>query len=417
VRVNNRSRRRAVAACALALLGLTACHDPGSGTGFPGTTSGSGPGNAATAPELEPTGNLAAPPPATIAKPPPLPTGATVSVPSSIAANCSADVTDALQSWIASVPDNSTIAFGKNACYRLDGTVIVEDRARLLLEGNGATLRANGTGNRERGQLVLRGGHDLTVRDLVVRGVNPHAGATAAAYVADLEAQHAFAVHGATNVLLEHVQAYDTYGDFVYIGPEGPTPSHDVTVANSVLERSGRQGISITGAIGVTITGNVISGSARSMFDIETNLRTQPVRDVHIVGNVTGAAVNFWIANKGSNSDIGDFVVSGNRMAAPTGGLVFVFARRGTPRGPFEFIDNQLSTTGAVNDEGSSGAFYFALTDNVTLRGNTVQLPAGRNMPAVELHDVHHVDVSGNHFDGAGRAIITDAQSGDIHGP
>jgi hypothetical protein len=358
-----------------------------------------------------------APSVAAIPSPPPLPTGAVAHAPASIPTRCSSDVTDALQSWIDSVPDNSTLQLAKDASYRIDGTLTIEDRNRLLFDGNGATLQARTTGKRGRGQLVLKGGRDLTVRSLTVRGANPHGGANPSAYVADLEAQHAYSVHGATDVLLDHVQAYDTYGDFVYIGAQQQTPSENVTVANSVFERSGRQGISITDANGVLVTANAISGAGRSLFDIEPNLKTQTVRNVHLVGNVTGAATNFWIANKGANADVGDIVVTGNRMVASTGGLVLVYARKGTPRGPYAFRDNTLIANNAVTDEGATGALYFALTDNITIRDNTVRFPAGANMAAVELRNAHHVDVSGNHFDGAGRAILSDAQSGDIHGP
>ena len=70
-----------------------------------------------------------------------------------------------------------------------------------------------------------------------------------------------------------------------------------------------------------------------------------------------------------------------------------------------------------MSDEGATGAFFFSRVDGVTIRDNTVQFPAGRNMPAVELRDVQHAVISGNHFDGAGRAIVADAQSADIHGP
>ena len=405
-------------AAAVLVAGAAACSDS-PGSGFPGGSAAtpSAPGATATGPGPAPTGSITPPPAAVVRGAPPLPTGATVAAPKTIAGDCSVDVTDALASWIASVPDNSTLVLGRNACYRVDGTITVENRNRLLLDGNGATLKAVTTGNRTRGQLNLKSGSDLTVRALVVRGANPHAGASTAAYVADLEAQHAFSVHGVANALLDHVQAYDTYGDFVYIGPYDKTASTNVTVANSVFERSGRQGVSIADARGVTITANVIAGAARSLFDIEPFLKSQTVRDVHVDGNVTGAAVNFWLGNKGAAADIGAIEFSHNRMAAATGGLVLVFARRGDPRGPYTFSDNDLIANDAVSDEGAVGAFFFGRADGITVRDNTVRFPAGHHMPAVELHAVHGATVTGNRFDGADRAIVADNLSSDIHGP
>src|SRR5205823_12558932 len=74
------------------------------------------------------------------------PTGPTLTAPSSIAANCSTDVSAALQSWIDSVPDNATIAFPQNGCYRIESTLRLKDRHDLLLDGHGATLRATTPG-------------------------------------------------------------------------------------------------------------------------------------------------------------------------------------------------------------------------------------------------------------------------------
>jgi hypothetical protein len=359
-------------------------------------------------------GGIKSPPPTVKTTTPSAPTGAVKAVPASIARDCSVDVAAALGSWIASVPDNSTLSFPAKACYRIDETVVVEGRNRLLLDGNGATLKAVTTGDRNRAQLQLRGGTDLTVRNLIVRGANPHAGATAAAYKPELEAQHAFQVNGATNVLLDHVQAYDTYGDFVYIGPGNHEPSRNVTVANSTFDRSGRQGISITWAVGVTIQANTIADVARSMFDLEANTRKAEVRDIHIVGNVTGAAVNFWFANKGFAATIGSVSIVGNRMDAGTGGLLFVYAKRGDYRGPYLVEGNRFVAGDLIHDEGASAAFFFAFSSDVTIRDNDVGFPNGKQMPAVELRNSHHVRVTGNRFTGAGRTIVASAGSTDV---
>jgi hypothetical protein len=58
--------------------------------------------------------------------------------PASIPANCSRDVTAALNRWIASVPDDSTLEFPPKACYEIEGTLFVNNRHRLLFNGNGA---------------------------------------------------------------------------------------------------------------------------------------------------------------------------------------------------------------------------------------------------------------------------------------
>ena len=59
--------------------------------------------------------------------------------PSSIAHDCSVDVTQPLLSWIASVPDNSTLSFASAGCYRIEGTL--EIRGRDELKTSKATAR------------------------------------------------------------------------------------------------------------------------------------------------------------------------------------------------------------------------------------------------------------------------------------
>ncbi len=45
------------------------------------------------------------------------------------------------------------------------------------------------------------------------------------AYVAALEGQAAYVVGGVRNMVMDHVQAYDVYGDFVFVGPRRNTCS------------------------------------------------------------------------------------------------------------------------------------------------------------------------------------------------
>ena len=343
------------------------------------------------------------------------PDGQTFEIPSSIRHDCSSDVAAAIQAWIDSVPDNSVLSLSPHACYRVDETLYLKDRHRLLVEGNGAAFKAVTMGTRKRQELVLSGGSGLIVRDLVVRGANPSAGAVPGAHHADLEAQHGFQVSGATDVLLDHVQAFDLYGDFVYVGPANKQPSRNVTIRNSTFARSGRQGISVTDAVGVTVQDNTISGVARSMFDIEPNVVSAQVRGIKIVGNTTGAAVNFWLADKGAPASIGDIEISDNRMVSATGGLIFVFARALPYRGPFVIAHNRFIAGNRVHDEGSKGAFFFTRAEDVSITANVVTFPKGAAMPAVELRDSHHVNVANNTFTNAGVTMSASQGSSDYH--
>ena len=405
LRARRRLEARALVVALVAGATLVACSNP-----FGSKVEGSNPSTTATLPNTPVSDDAGTS----------RPTGKTSSVPRTIAGDCSSDVTSSLSKWIASVPDNSTLMLDKGACYQIEGSLTITNRRSLLFDGNGATLQAKTRGTRTRIHVGIDNSENIIVRNLTVKGANPHAGARSSAYNPQFEAQHGFNLGGVRHVLLDNVQVSDVYGDFVYISSSGQgnsrgQPSTHVAVVRSRFSRSGRQGIAITNGRDVTIRGNEISDVARSLFDLEPNTERNAVQAIRIEQNTTGAAVNFWIASKGAGSQIGDIVVRDNTMRAATGGLVFVFGGRGAARGPFAFDGNRLRVTGAVTDEGAVGAFFFAHTDTIEIRNNQIGLPRGRNMPTVELRNCQHVVVEGNRVEHASRLVMADQGSTDIH--
>jgi hypothetical protein len=397
-----RARRVAVMAMAMAL--IASC----SGGKRSSTPKTSVPAASSAAPSTVP-----APLPKTSVALPRVPGDRISPVPTTIAANCSTDVTKQLQAWIDATPDNATLRFGAGACYRLDGTLRVSARHRLVLDGNGATLRAVTKGTLLRVHVQVERGSDITIKRLSVRGASPNAGASRSAYDGRFEGQAGFRISGATRVLLDRVAASDVYGDFVYVGPAGRVPSQDVTVEGSTFARSSRQGMSITAGVNVAFRNNLITDAGLTMFDLEANSRSALIQHVEIMGNVTGAAHTYWFANKGRDAKVGDIRIVGNTMRAPSGGLMFVYGQQLPYRGPFVVENNQFVAGNAVHDEGAKGAFLFAHAQDVTIRNNVVSFVSG--MPAVELRDAHHVVVSGNQFRGAGELVLRRNGSTDVH--
>jgi hypothetical protein len=104
-------------------------------------------------------------------------------------------------------------------------------------------------------------------------------------------------------------------------------------------------------------------------------------------------------------------VVKKNVMTEPTAGLVFVYGPTGGYRGPFTFVGNTFVITGAVQDEGSKGAFFLSRARDVTIRDNRVTLPEGRELPGVELRDAEDVSVDENTFVNGGQEILRTERS------
>jgi hypothetical protein len=349
--------------------------------------------------------------------------GRTVAAPTSIPSDCSVDVSAELQSWFDGLADHVTAALPDGACYRIEKTLVLARRRDLVIEGNGATLKATTTGvggrlqQRARSQLSIAHSQNITVRNLTVHGANPRGGANSAAYQPGFEAQHGFSLLADDNVTLDRVHASDVYGDFVYIGGAVKKPCRHITVKNSTFERSGRQGISVTNGEDILIASNHISDVGRSMFDLEPNLRGAEVRRIRIEDNTTGAALNYWIANKGVGINIGDVTVSRNVMKSPTGALVIVVGPKFGKRGPFTFANNDFVTTGAVSDEHAAGAFLFVNVSGVAITGNRLRVTGTAQLAGVEVRTSDHVAVNDNRFTGTTRTMLADSASTNITSP
>ncbi len=194
----------------------------------------------------------------------------------------------------------------------MEDVVSLVDKRNVVLDGNGAMLFATTSGYRERALLSLVGGFDLTVRELSLRGANPNGGENGI-YNPNLEGQHGIRLWGPERVLIEGNTITDVWGDFLYLGrdlrksfPTWLKSSTDVTVRGNKMARNGRQGIAITQASRVLVTGNDISDVRRTMFDLEPNGPSWLVEDVTIADNVVGSPhLNFLsAAGRGPVNDV-----------------------------------------------------------------------------------------------------------------
>jgi hypothetical protein len=327
----------------------------------------------------------------------------TFDVPSTIDANGERDVTNELMTFITSVPDGSTIAFPAEARYRIDTSLVIEGRNDLTFEGNGAEFFATTDADRNRRHWWIRNSKGITVRDVVVRGANPNAGTSEAAYRSDREAQHGFDFAGVENVLLERVNVTDVYGDFVYIGLGKRGWSKNVTVRDSRFERNGRQGVSITAGQDILIERNVIRDVRRSTFDLEPNGTNWGARRVMITDNDIGPGRLNFIAGHGYAAPFDDIKVIGNRLKGKTMNVSL--------KAPDPSRRSNFSLIGNISDASyGSPAPPIVITgfDGVTIRDNVMRLDAGRKMTVVGLTLTCDVVVAGNQFTNAAQDVKTD---------
>ena len=326
-------------------------------------------------------------------------------VPASIDHTGTTDVSAALTAFIKSVPDGNTITFPAGAKYRIESGIVVSGRHNLVIDGNGDQFFATTDGSayppvgpniqywpRHRDQWLVLGGSNVTLKNLTVRGANPNAGTATNAYVLSLEGQAGVEFAGTNKGTLANCSISYTYGDLVYIG----TGATAIDVHGCTLTRSGRQGISVADANGVTIHQNNISLIRCSSIDLETDSIKWNVENVVVFANDFGVSrlvpIAAAAAGNVSNIKIGYNAFHGQPFAiqetAPT--------NLPTRRHDWLLIGNSSDTVfGSPN-----AAFWLTNTDHVTIQDNTVPLMKGRTPPQLTINTPGstNVVVSGNSF-------------------
>ena len=322
------------------------------------------------------------------------------------------NVTASLEALINRLPDGSTLAFRAGARYRIDGTIHVKGRSNLTIEGNGSLFFATTRGDRTRSMWSFEGGSNIVVRNVVVKGANKNGGMASDAYVADLEAQHAFNIWATNRIELDHVAATDVYGDFVYIGKQGGSLAKNVYIHDSSFSRNGRQGISVTGGDGVRIVGNTISDTRRSTFDLEPNGPTWGALNVDIEHNTIGSGRLLLLAS-GGVGPVSHITFAHNVIHR--GAIMLVKDSRGGRRGPFTITDNVA--TGAWGGPAGNGLLNFVNVDGLTVTGNNMLLQANRGDVGVKAVGSCNVIVKNNTFHNAvAPATLTPSSACDSSG-
>jgi hypothetical protein len=341
-------------------------------------------------------------------------------VPLTIKSDCSADVTQSLQNWINSVPDNSTLVFGRDACYRVDRTLVVQNRVGLTLRGNGATFRRVTPSPPElqypnaNAHWTFVGDSNLTVRDMKVVGLNtspdpndpvppgtPEPGKFGARD--DRVAfEYAYGVFASQNVTFVHLSADAAYGDGLLIGGEHqPDLVQNFKAFDVTIDRNGRQGVAIVTAHGVVLDKIYIQHSRRSGIDIEANGGDGFPQDIEI-RNSDIVAASVPISDAGvdttTNVYIHDNII---RWGNPSHSWITTGATS-PHHNKWRIVHNQ-----ALFDMGEYPAMSLDYVDNLEIRDNvaTETAPpaarAGERLVAVTVSNSGApVTITGNDFSG-----------------
>lgn len=331
--------------------------------------------------------------------------------PASVPSDCSRPADQALNTWMRTVPDGSTIRFAKG-CYGVDGGLVLADRHGLVVDGQGSEFRALTLGDQHRVIWHVEGGSNVTLEHMTARGANPKAGLHASYYIngKSYEWQHAYSFSGTQTGTLDNVQGYSVYGDFVEAqgdfrpGHNGVPISRNVTVRRSRFQGATRQGIGLTGVDGAVIDANAISDVAQAGVDFEP-VPPQPVaRNVKITANtfqrVWFSVVSISGIAASNSTGVGHVTISGNQMAKPGAWAeqscfppVWINSSLGATISDFTVAGNVLWSIGP--------GIFFQGVNGAVVQGNTVHGPAlCRRNAGVEVHASAGIRVGSNVFDG-----------------
>ncbi len=334
-----------------------------------------------------------------------------------IAADCSQDTTAAFNTWIASLPDNSTIELASNACYRLDETLNIDGKTGLTIYGNGATFkRLTPTPDslvypHSNMHMHISNSTNIVLKDLHITGMNNASdldpqSPRVKSYVFEPEKfgsssgnkpfESGIEFSNDDGVTMQNLSIDGTYGDGITIGGEAASLLvKNLTATNIRIDRNGRQAVSLVAAENVVLDKIQALHSHAVGFDLEPNGATASVSGVKIRNSyVNTYTVAFSLAGgagKVSNIDIHNNTVRSTDPAFP-----WLSGENAAPdplRQNWRILNNlvQIPSLGIV----VSNILNVAVEKNVS--------PITKGYSAVTLNNVTGtIVIAHNDFSGAG---------------
>ncbi len=320
----------------------------------------------------------------------------TVSPPSSIASNCSIDVTGALNAFFASLPKGANVALPSGACYLVSNydlytsaPLTLSGTSGVTVAGDGATLKQSffscGVYPGPGGVwpiLNVVGNTDLTVENLTIEGPASCSGKYN-------EGDYGLMLVGNTTATFNGVTVENTDGDGLAVYPDQGTNTAintDITFENGVLSNIAYHGVTIEGVNGFDFTGNSVT-QVGSFMDLEVDASCSP-NCFDSSGNPVGAAQ--W-----------NVTVQNNTFTDGTGGLWIESEQSAcVPQKNLTIEDNTLDAT-VSPDITLMGSWSSAcpFDSGLTISGNVGTNPASPGSgPEWTIQDYANVLINNNTF-------------------
>ena len=320
----------------------------------------------------------------------------TYQVPSTIAADCSVDVTQPLLSWISSVPDNSILSFGTGKCYRIEGTIEVRNRSGLDFEGNGSTFKSLTPPDDQRAVFRAIDSTGFAFHNMTIKGSYASGGT----FTSTLQHAHGIDLRG-TSADVGNVTFSDLGGDCVYfgLGYSSALNRSSGSVHDASCSRIGRNAVSVTAANDVRVERVTTSAVGFIAFDVEPNVGSGwGSNNVTFDNNTIGSyyLYAYAIVQNALNSDQ---TFSNNKVVGGKGLRVGIVSPGSTVR------PRNVTITGNSADTSTwSPALEIHNVDTLTVTNNNVPMTGGTMATVDGSCDI---TLSGNQFSGGADASVT----------
>jgi hypothetical protein len=304
--------------------------------------------------------------------PAPTPTPTPISVPSTINSIGTADASSALNAWLGTVPDGSTIVFTAGGLYRMDRGLKFSNRHNLVLDGNGATLKGNGDVWETSSLIALWGGNTgITIRNFNLVGNS----STPGLFQAGKEGAHGILVDGGSNIDVSNVTVSAVWGDAVYVG----LWADGVRFHDSHVVSAGRNGVTIIAGQNVTAQRVAFDTSGYCTFDIEPNSSTEGASNIAFLNNTAGTWSNSFLSADGAaGSTVNGVTVDGNTVTGRSLRTIIDLSRR----------QNIVFTNNTSQWAAGGPVLRFAYIDGLTITGNVQPLTSGQLASIVDSTNV-----------------------------
>ncbi|HEY7946484.1 MAG TPA: right-handed parallel beta-helix repeat-containing protein, partial [Acidimicrobiales bacterium] len=226
------------------------------------------------------------------------------------------------------------------------------------------------------------GGTNVTFENQIFAGVDAHGYDPAVAF------QHAIQLQGTIGATVSHVKIRKLFGDGIDLEPlRGGSdhksggiinPSENVTISDVSIVGTGRNGITMASADGVTVTNVTMSNIGRDAFDLESDQSTEGAKNVLI----NGCTYNQLFNIKSAGTHTGPITVENCTMQRHSSGgwALNIDNPQGVPdAGPIVF-NNDLFLCGASV---YVACFNLVGATNLTVENSTARL----GFPGDAIHE------------------------------